>query len=86
MVRRKGVRTRGKLQLSRYFQKFENGDRVSFVRERSLTTNVPARLQGRTGVVEGKRGTSYIVKMKDQTKEKEFLVAPIHLKKIKTKE
>lgn len=83
MVRRKKIRTRGKLQLSRYFQELEKGDSVAVVRERSVNFNFPERIQGRTGSVEGKRGRVYIVKIKDQNKEKRFLIEPIHLKKIK---
>ena len=83
MVRRKKVRTRGKLQLSRYFQELKEGIRVSVVRERSIERSFPKRIQGRTGVIEGKRGRTYIVKLKDKDKEKRFLIKPIHLKKIK---
>ncbi len=83
MVKRKPIRTRGKLQLSRWFQKLKKGDFVSVIKERSVESNFPKRLQGRTGIVEGKRGKVYIVKVKDQDKEKEFLIEPIHLKKIK---
>jgi len=85
MVRRKKVRTRGKLQLSRYFQEFEEGNSVAVIRERSVKASFPKRMQGRTGIVEGKRGRTYIVKIKDQSKEKKFLIAPIHLKKIEQK-
>jgi len=83
MVRRKKVRTRGKLQLSRYFQDLKEGIKVSVVRERGIAASFPKRIQGRTGVVEGKRGRSYMIKLKDQNKEKRFLIEPIHLKKIK---
>ena len=83
MVRKKSIRTRGKLQLSKYFQELEKGDFVSVVREWSIACNFPERLQGRTGVIEGKRGRVCIVKIKDQNKEKLFLIEPIHLKKIK---
>ncbi len=83
MTGKKSIRTRGKLQLSKYFQKFKEGNFVAVVRERSLTINFPERLQGRTGIIEGKRGKAYIVKIKDQTKPKQFLIEPIHLKKIK---
>jgi len=82
MIKKK-VRTKGKLQLSRYFQNLKERDRVSVVREASIRTNFPERLQGRTGIVEGKRGRSCVVKIKDQEKEKKFLIDPIHLKKIK---
>ncbi|RLG11090.1 50S ribosomal protein L21e [Candidatus Pacearchaeota archaeon] len=83
MSKKKPVRTRGKLQLSRYFQELKKGDFVAVKREVSVASSFPKRLQGRTGVVEGKRGKVYVVKIKDQNKEKEFLIEPIHLKKIK---
>ncbi len=82
MVRRKKIRTRGKLSLSRYFQSLKEGDRVAVVRERSLQPAFPQKLQGRTGIVEGKRGKACIVKIKDIQKEKTFLIEPIHLKKL----
>ena len=82
-MRRKKVRTRGKLQLSRYFQKLEKGDSVAVVREPAVQSSFPTRLQGKTGLIEGKRGKAYIIKIKDLDKEKKFLIEPIHLKKIK---
>ena len=84
MVERKKTRKKGKLQFSKYFQKLEKGDNVAVIREISLRPRFPLRLQGRTGIVEGKRGKAYIIKMKDQNKEKEYLIEPIHLRKIKT--
>jgi ribosomal protein L21E len=83
MTDRKPIRTRGKIQLSRYFQELKKGDSVSVVNERSLHSNFPKRLQGRTGKVDKRIGKSYSVIIKDQTKEKEFIISPIHLKKIK---
>ena len=82
MVRRKKVRTRGKLQLSRYFQELKEGDSVAIVKEKSVASAFPKRMQGRTGVIEGIRGRSKIIKVKDQNKEKRFIIKPIHLKKI----
>lgn len=83
MVNRKSIRTRGKLQLSKYFQNLKQGDLVSVNIERSERVDFPKRLQGRTGKVVGRRGRANIVKIKDQTKEKEFIIKSIHLKKIK---
>ncbi len=83
MVNRKLIRTRGKLQLSRYFQELNEGDFVAISREQSIPINFPKRLQGITGVVEGKRGKAYIVKIKDGNQDKRILIEPIHLKKIK---
>lgn len=83
MGKRKQIRTRGKLKLSKYFQEIENGESVAFAREASVNSNIPKKMQGKTGVVEGKRGRAYIVKIKDQNKLKRFLIEPIHLIKIK---
>ncbi len=83
MVKRKSIRTRGKIQLSKYFQELKKGDFVSIIKEEAIPFNFPKRFQGRTGSIEGKRGRTYIVKIKDQNKEKKFLIEPIHLKKIK---
>ena len=84
MTGRKGIRTRGKIQLSRYFQEFKTGESVAVVREQALQLKFPKRLQGRTGRIEEKRGRAYLVKIKDQNQEKQFIIEPIHLKKIKT--
>ena len=83
MSKRKPVRTRGKVSLSKYFQELKEGDFVAIVREPAMKSNFPKRLQGRTGIVESKRGKAHIIKIKDQNKEKRFLIEPIHLKKIK---
>ena len=82
----KKIRSIGKLQLSRYFQKLEQGDPVAIIREPAIQSNFPLRLQGRTGLIESRRGKNYMVKIKDQNKEKKFLIEPIHLTKIKQKE
>jgi ribosomal protein L21E len=82
-MNRKKVRTRGKLQLSRWFQELKKGDFVAVTKEPSVNSNFPARLQGRTGVIEDRKGKVYLIKIKDQDKEKKFLIEPIHLKKIK---
>ena len=79
---KKKIRTKGKLQFSRYFQKFQEGETVAVVIEQSVKTNFPKRIQGRTGKIQEKRGKSYFVKINDQKKEKRFLIEPIHLKKI----
>lgn len=83
MSNKKSIRTRGKFQLSKFFQKLKEGDSVAVVKEMAMQPRFPSRLQGRTGIVLGKQGRAYKVKIKDQSKEKEYLIAPIHLKKLK---
>ncbi len=82
MAKRKKIRTRGKIQLSRYFQRLKEGDNVSVVKELSIESNFPERMQGKTGTVVEKRGRAYVVKIMDSDKEKKFIIEPIHLKKI----
>ena len=82
MTKGKKIRTRGKIQLSRYFQNLKEGDNVSIVRDLSVEFNFPERMQGRTGIVAEKRGRAYVVKIMDHDKEKKFIIEPIHLKKI----
>ncbi len=81
----KSSKTRGKLQFSRYFQELNEGDRVAVIKEKSIPSSFPKRLQGRTGIVEGKRGRAYMVKVKEINREKRFIIEPIHLKKIEIK-
>jgi large subunit ribosomal protein L21e len=85
MLKRKKVRTRGKLSLSKYFQEFKQGDRVAIVREHSQNPKFPKRIQGITGTVEGSRGAAYVVKIKEGNKEKTHIIKPVHLKKIQIK-
>jgi len=83
MLRRKRIRTRGKLSLGRYFQELKEGDKVCLVRELSMKGDFPARMQGKTGVIVGKRGRSYVVDVMDYNEKKTYLIRPIHLKKLK---
>tara|TARA_Y100000294_G_C8468384_1_gene301606 strand:+ start:11 stop:283 length:273 start_codon:yes stop_codon:yes gene_type:complete len=82
-MKKKKIREKGKIKFSKYFQEFKEGEIVAVVRELSINASFPQRLQGRTGIIEGKRGKSYIIKINDLKKEKKFLIEPIHLKKIK---
>ncbi|MEK6847657.1 MAG: 50S ribosomal protein L21e [Nanoarchaeota archaeon] len=85
MTKRKKIRTRGKIQLSRYFQNLKEGDSVAVIKEVSVNSSFPKRLQGKTGRVVERRGRAYVVKIMDQNKEKTFIIEPIHLKKISIK-
>ena len=70
--------------MTKYFQEFNAGDSVAIVRDLAVQSpGFPSRMQGRTGVVIEKRGSSYVVAIKDFTKKKTYIVMPIHLKKIK---
>jgi ribosomal protein L21E len=83
MVRKKNIKDRGKIRFSEYFKKLNNGDRVAIIRERAVNANFPERIQGLTGEIINKRGTEYVVKIKELNMEKQFIVHPIHLKRLK---
>ena len=83
MIKRKQPGTRGKIKFSNYFQVFKAGERVTVVRELALNPKFPKQIQGRSGVIESKRGSSYLVKIKDLNKEKTYIIHPVHLRKLK---
>lgn len=85
MNKGKQIRERGKIRLSEYFKELKEGDVVAVVKEASLSSNFPKRIQGRTGTIESKRGRAFIVKLKDLNEEKRYIIEPIHLKRLKSK-
>ena len=82
MIKKKLQREHGKIKLSKYFQEFKKGDRVAVNRELSLHPKFPSKTQGRSGVIESKRGSAYIVKIKDLKKDKTYIIHPVHLRKL----
>ena len=83
MIKRKTLKNKGKIKLSRYFQEFKKGERVAVISELALQPRFPQKLQGRTGIIESKRGSSYILKIKDLNKEKIYIIHPVHLMRLK---
>lgn len=82
MKRSKKMREKGKIRLSKYFQKFEEGDKVTVVKDAGEMSSFPETLQGRTGKIETKRGKAYIVKIFDKNQEKRYIIHPVHLKRL----
>ena len=83
MLTNKNIRSKGKISFTKYFQEFSEGDSVAIVRDLTIQSpGFPSRMQGRTGVVIGKRGESYVISVKDFSRTKTYIVKPIHLKKI----
>ncbi|MBS3072065.1 50S ribosomal protein L21e [Candidatus Pacearchaeota archaeon] len=82
MLKHKSPRTKGKISLTKYFQKFKEGDKVAVVRELSVKFGYSNRIHGRTGRVLAKRGSAYEVEINDINKPKKYVLKPIHLKRI----
>jgi large subunit ribosomal protein L21e len=76
---KKKIREKG-INIRRAMQQFEEGQKVHIVIDPSVQKGAPhPRFHGRTGTVVGKRGWSYLVKIKDGNKEKMLVVRPEHL-------
>ena len=82
MLKRKSVREKGKIRFSEYYKDLKDGDKISVIRELSIPSGFPKRIQGRTGHVVGKRGTAYVVNINDKKKMKQYTIKAIHLKRI----
>jgi ribosomal protein L21E len=82
MPNQKSIKSRGKISFSQYFQEFKEGDRVAIVKDLSISSSFPDRIQGKSGVISGRRGGYYIIKLMDGNEEKIYVIAPLHLKKL----
>ena len=85
MLKRKTIKSKGKISFTRYFQEFKPGERVSLVRDMAFKRSFPYRAQGRTGIITGQRGAAYVIEVTDGGMKKQFMVKPIHLKKLDVK-
>lgn len=79
---RKNVRQKGKLSVTKYLQEFDIGDKVYLKAEPSIHKGMyNLRYHGKSATVVAKQGRCYIVQLKDNTKIKNFIVRPVHLKR-----
>ena len=80
---KKNVRMKGKISIRNYLQKFQIDERVALVMEPSIHSGVfHPRFQGDIGIIVGKQGTCYKIKLIDGKMEKFFIVHPVHLRRI----
>ena len=84
MPRSKPIHERGKIPFTSYLQVLKEGDCVALVRNTSFKAGFPPRMQGRSGVVVESRGRAYVVNVADLGMPKQYVIKPIHLKKIKS--
>ncbi len=79
---RKEKRSKGKINITKYLQLFNAGDRVYLHTEPAVQKGMyHPRFMGKTGVIKGKRGKCYEVMINDLGKDKTLVIHPIHLKK-----
>lgn len=80
MLKHKRLRQKGKVSLTKYFGKFNDGDSVALVKDLAVQSpSFPNRMQGRTGKVARKRGSAYVVEVNDYNMKKTFIVRPVHV-------
>ncbi len=82
MVKGRRVREKGKLRLSSYFKKIEDGAKVAVVTDAGVRAAFPLRIKGMSGKVLGSRGKFKLVEIKDGDKNKTFIIHPVHLRKL----
>jgi len=74
---------KGKIQLRRYFQLLNDGDKVIVKAEPSIQKGLyHQRFHGKTGIITGRIGRSYKVQINDLGKMKTLILHPVHLRRI----
>ena len=80
---RKAVQDRGKISITKYLAKYEDGERVQLKAEPAVQKGIyHLNFHGKTGLVKGMQGNCYKVHVLDGKKEKCLLVHPVHLTKV----
>lgn len=79
--RTKTARQKGMAPITVHLQEFALGQRVHINVDPSVHSGVPhRRFYGKTGVVAGKQGRCYLVRITDMHATKEIIVHPAHLR------
>lgn len=79
---KKNYRLKGKINLRKYLQKFENGDKVYLKADPTTQKGLYfRRFHGLSGIIKNKKGTCYEVQIKDGNIKKTLIIHPTHLKK-----
>jgi len=78
----KKPRERGLQPLGRLLHEYKLGDRAIIKIDPSVHKGMPHhRYQGKVGIIEEKRGSAYIIRIKDGHKIRNLIVRPEHLKR-----
>jgi len=79
---KKNVKDRGKISIKNYLQSFLVNEKVLLKAEPAVQDGMYfPRFHGKIGIVIGRQGKCYQIKIKDFKKEKILLVHPVHLRK-----
>ena len=76
------MKAKEKLTATKMIKDFKEGEKVVIDIYPTYKGGLPhPRYRGRVGIIKGKRGSHYIVEIKDGKKTKELICNPVHLKK-----
>jgi len=79
---RKSPRQRGLSPITHEFQEFEVGEKVNVIIDPSVHKGMPhSRFHGKTGVVMGQQGNSFVLAIYDGNKEKTVIARAEHLRR-----
>ncbi len=80
----KEPRAHGKFSITRFFQKFNTGDKVVLKIDPIFQKGdfVPRRFEGKVGNITGMQGKCYRIEIADMNKDKILIIHPMHLKRI----
>ncbi len=82
-ILRKKPRERGLIPITRALQEFEEGEKARILLEPSVHKGQPhRRFHGKVGIVLGKQGKSFKLRVKDGNMEKIVVSRPEHLRKM----
>jgi large subunit ribosomal protein L21e len=83
MAGKKSSNEKGKFKMAKMFHNYRNNDNVTIMQDTAFPANLPRRINGKVGKIVGKRGSHYIVELKDFNEKKHFIVEAVHLKTVK---
>ena len=79
---KKSVREKGLPNVTKLLQPYSEGDNVAIKIDPSIHRGMPhPKFHGRIGKITEKRGSAYVIKIKDGNKEKELIARPEHITK-----
>ncbi len=76
------LKAKRRITVNDRLKEFEVGEKALIKPVPEHTTAPHRRYHGRVGVVVEKRGSAYVVEVKDGGKTKKLIVPPVHLQKI----
>ncbi|RME79382.1 MAG: 50S ribosomal protein L21e [Methanobacteriota archaeon] len=75
------LKQKRKITIADHVREFSIGQKVILKQQPYYESAMPhKRYRGRTGIIKAKRGSCYIVAVKDGNKDKELICHPVHLK------